>query len=206
MIHHTKSIFAVSPRHHGFAVLAACALATGCAAEVDPVDEVQVQQAALTCTPDVPDAIAAPAGNRLAFSYDAVGDQVYACRATTTGYGWVFVAPDADLLKPNGNIAGSHYAGPTWEYLDGSLVVAARVAGATPDVTAIPWLLLRAVSHSGEGRMSDVTFIQRVDTTDGLAPTTACDAGNVDEIKASPYTATYNFYVASDAEQPPRCL
>jgi len=203
---HTKSILAASPRHHGFAALALCMLAAGCAAEVDPADDVQVQEAALNCTPDAPAEIAVPAGNRFAFAFDAEGDQVYECRTTATGHGWVFVAPDADLFKANGNIAGTHYAGPTWEYLDGSLVVGARVAGLPVDPTAIPWLLLRAASHSGAGRMEDVTFIQRVDTAGGLAPSTSCDATNVGEVKGSPYTTTYNFFVASDAAQPPRCL
>jgi hypothetical protein len=94
----------------------------------------------------------------------------------------------------NGQPAGKHYAGPTWESLDGSLVVGARVAGASPDPSAIPWLLLRAVSHAGDGVMDEVTFIQRVVTHGGLAPADGCSASNTGDLARVPYTATYCFY------------
>jgi hypothetical protein len=44
--------------------------------------------------------------------------------------------------------------------------------------------------------MSDVTFIQRLDTVGGLAPTSACDAQHVGEVAGVEYTATYYFYRA----------
>jgi hypothetical protein len=145
--------------------------------------------------PAVPANIAVPAGNALQFILDAVGDQVYECRASASGHGWVLKAPDADLLKPiNGQVAGSHYGGPTWEWLDGSSVVAARVDGYTPDVSAIPWLLLRAVSHTGAGRMEEVSFIQRLGTAGGLAPSTGCDAEHLGALAPVHYTATYYFF------------
>ncbi|HMJ12980.1 MAG TPA: DUF3455 domain-containing protein, partial [Polyangiaceae bacterium] len=90
----------------------------------------------------------------------------------------------------------THYAGPTWEYRDGSKVVAARVSGFTADPTAIPLLLLSAVSHEGKGKMSKVTYIQRLDTAGGLAPTAGCDASHVGEIARAGYAATYVFYKA----------
>jgi hypothetical protein len=185
-------------RYGYFALAMLGVLGTGCAGavELDDTDlEVAGQQLELKDAPDVPPVLALPAGNRLAFALDAVGQQLYACRQNATGYGWVFVAPEADLLKPNGQIAGSHYAGPTWEALDGTTVVGARAAGVTVDPTAIPWLLLSAVSHSGEGRMSKISYIHRLDTTGGLAPTTGCDAEHVDAIQGVDYTAKYYFYV-----------
>lgn len=189
------------------ATVALCALATGCAAEVDTAtDDVQVQEAALRCTPEVPAALAVPEGHRFAFAFDAQGDQVYVCRASGSGYAWVFQAPDADLFKANGGIAGSHYAGPTWEYLDGSRVVGARVSGVTIDPASVPWLLLSAASHEGEGRMERVSFIQRVDTVGGLAPAAGCDAEHAGAVQGVPYTATYNFYVPGHGEpQAPAC-
>ena len=180
----------------GFA-LALSALA-GCASAIDG-DENQVdsQEQALRHAPAVPPELVVAAGNRLAFYLDAVGQQVYVCRQNATGYGFVLQAPDADLFKPNGQIAGSHYAGPTWEFLDGSTVVGARVAGVTPDPTAVAWLLLSAVSHTGQGKMSNVSFIQRLDTTGGLAPTTGCDADHVGQTQGVDYTARYYFYEPS---------
>jgi hypothetical protein len=88
-------------------------------------------------------------------------------------------------------VAGKHYAGPTWQASDGSTVVGARVAGATPDPTAIPWLLLRATSHAGAGEMTEVTYIQRVATTGGLAPAEGCTPASLGAVARVPYTASY---------------
>jgi hypothetical protein len=179
-------------------MVALIALAAGCASNMDAraSDELEAQEQALSLrVPEVPVELVVPAGNRLAFYLDATGQQVYVCQQNASGgYGFVLQAPDADLFKPSGRIAGSHYAGPTWEALDGSTVVAARVAGVTVDPSAIAWLLLSAVSHTGSGKMSNVSFIQRLDTTDGLAPTTGCDAAHVGQTQGVDYTATYYFY------------
>jgi hypothetical protein len=43
--------------------------------------------------------------------------------------------------------------------------------------------------------MQNVSYIQRLDTAGGLAPTTGCTADHVGEIAEVPYTATYYFYV-----------
>lgn len=154
------------------------------------------QEAQSAPTPPSP-ALAVPDGNKLAFSFDAVGVQIYTCSATATGYGWVFKAPEATLYADNGNAVGSHYAGPTWEYQDGSKVVGKKVAGFVTDPTAIPALLLIAVSHEGDGRMTDVTFIQRLDTVGGIAPASGCDATTVGTLARVDYTATYYFYKAT---------
>ena len=144
--------------------------------------------------PDVPAALQAPEGNKVAFHAFAVGVQIY----EWTGSAWVFVAPEAVLIADaggNGEV-GIHYAGPTWESESGSKVVGARVAGATVDPTAIPWLLLRAVSAEGPGIFHRVTYIQRVNTTGGLAPTTPGSA--VGARVGVPYTAEYFFYQAHE--------
>ena len=93
---------------------------------------------------------------------------------------------------------GTHYVGPTWESNSGSKVVAARVpgTGCVPDSTAIPWLLLQKVSTDGAGIFSSVTFVQRLNTTGGTAPT--APGSLVGEVKEVPYTAEYYFYRARD--------
>src|SRR4029077_8554959 len=130
------------------------------------------------------------------------GVQRYKCTST----GWSFVAPQADLLKDN-EVVGQHFAGPTWEYEDGSSVVGAKVAAASVDPTAVPWLLLRAASHAGaDGRMTPVTAIQRLSTTHGLAPATGCDAAHLNVEADVAYTATYFFYrLAAAGESTVRC-
>jgi hypothetical protein len=105
----------------------------------------------------------------------------------------VFQAPEADLLRRT-RIAGHHYAGPTWEGTDGSTVVAARLTSHVADASAIPWLLLAATANSDTGKMSDVSYIQRIDTVGGLAPAAGCDADHIGEVADVDYTATYRFY------------
>src|SRR5262245_53939750 len=112
-------------------------------------------------TPDVPERLQVPEGHQPAFHVFATGVQIYTVQNTgtpeTPKYGWVFQAPAADLFANGGGNGkvGTHYGGPTWESNSGSKVVGARVDGVTVDATAIPWLLLRATSTSGQiGRAS----------------------------------------------------
>jgi hypothetical protein len=172
----------------------ALALGAGCAAEVgEPIAEA-ADEVVSGCAPEVPPALAVPAGNKLAFVYDAIGVQIYGCDANATGYGWVLRAPEADLYGKRGKRAGIHYAGPTWESNDGSTVVAAKVSEHAADASSIPWLLLGATAHTGKGRMSDVSFIHRLDTVGGKAPATGCDAAHAGHTTRVDYTATYYFY------------
>jgi len=150
--------------------------------------------------PPLPDpGLAVPAGHALALSVDAAGVQIYTCTATGGGHAWVFTAPRADLFETRGGerqLVGKHYAGPIWELADGGAVKGARVSGTTPDPTAIPWLLLSAADHTGSGRLSRVSYVQRLQTVGGLAPSgAACGAGNVGATYEAGYSARYDFYV-----------
>jgi hypothetical protein len=146
------------------------------------------------CGGEVPSLLAVPPENDLAFALEAEGVQVYACSTSGTSLSWVFQAPQAALTEAGGRAAGTHYAGPTWESADGSKVVGAKLEAATPDPAAIPWLLLRAASHAGSGRMEDVTFVQRIRTSGGNAPQQGCDASHAGAIARVPYRAVYCFY------------
>jgi hypothetical protein len=149
------------------------------------------------CPVETPAELAPPTDQDLAFVLDATGVQRYSCNATATGAAWTFVAPAANLLD-NGRIVGAHYAGPTWADADTSTVMAAKVAGATPDPASVPWLLLSATGHGGAaGKMTDVASIQRLVTTAGLAPTVGCDTTRVGAAAEVPYTAKYFFYRVS---------
>jgi hypothetical protein len=176
---------------------AVIAIFAGCTAEMREPTAVENDELSSACAPRVPPALAVPAGNKLAFDYDAIGVQIYGCDANANGYGWVLRAPDANLYGHKGKLAGTHYAGPTWQATDGSTVVGTKLAeSAAPSANAIAWLLLGAVSHAGKGRMSDVTYIQRLETAGGKAPATGCDATHVGETVRVDYTATYYFYEA----------
>jgi hypothetical protein len=146
------------------------------------------------CGGDLPPSLAVPPGNDLAFALEAEGVQIYSCAASAASFGWMFQAPEATLSELRGPVVGKHYAGPTWESTDGSKVVGAKLEAATPDASAIPWLVLRAASHAGNGRMEKVTFVQRILTWGGNAPSGGCDATHAGATARVPYRAVYCFY------------
>jgi hypothetical protein len=140
--------------------------------------------------PAIPDNLKPPGTEKLARQARAVGDQIYSCDGST----WVLTGPDAKLFDETGKEVGSHFAGPTWKWSDGSSVTGRPVATATPDPDSIPWLLLTASEHQGDGVMKDVSSIQRLATKGGKASTTACDDSHKGEKTRSHYTAVYYFY------------
>jgi hypothetical protein len=152
-------------------------------------DEHQRRHAPELPTP-VCDSLAAPAGNRVSSHVYALGVQIY----RWNGSDWVFIAPEAALFADScyARQVGTHYAGPTWEANDGSMVMAARLDGCTPYRGAIPWLLLGTTLTSEHGSFARVTYIQRVNTIGGTAPAEA--GAFVGDEAHVPYTAEYYFY------------
>lgn len=145
--------------------------------------------------PDVPGAIAVPEGNMPYLKVHAVGVQIYACN----GSAWTLAGPRADLYDGD-KFFGTHYAGPSWQSKDGSVVVGSRVNGINVDPTAVDWLLLSA-KPTEPGRLGQTTFIQRINTTGGRAPATGCDASTAGARVEIPYTADYVFWKAAGDEQ-----
>ena len=120
----------------------------------------------------------------------ASGVQVYVWNGTS----WAFVAPIATLY-PNDNSNsefGIHYTGPTWRSRSGSLVVGKNPVRCTPDENSIPWLLLEADRTEGNGILANVTYIQRVNTSGGKAPSNP--GLYLGEEARIPYTTEYIFY------------
>jgi hypothetical protein len=138
----------------------------------------------------VPDAIAAP-GETIVLTLHAEGAQVYECKAGAEGKSaWAFREPIATLLA-DGKTVGRHYAGPNWEYSDGSAVVG-KAAGSAPGATPndIPWLKLEVISRRGSGILSGVTTVQRINTSGGMLQG-ACDKAGT--FGSAPYSAVYLF-------------
>jgi hypothetical protein len=139
------------------------------------------------------ESINVPEGNKLSFHVYAKGAQVY----RFNGVSWDFVAPVATLYAEENFFGevGTHYVGPHWESKSGSKVKAARVqdTGCTPDASAVAWILLKKTETSGAGIFSKVTYVQRTNTTGGVAPT---QPGALNELREVPYTAVYYFYSA----------
>jgi FtsP/CotA-like multicopper oxidase with cupredoxin domain len=179
-------------------MLAAGVLATGLAAGA--LQPTAIAQAEST---DVPADIAVPEGNRPFLVAHATGVQIYSCNSTSGRPTWGFVAPRANLYGENGQLVATHFGGPTWEARDGSWVVAKRDSGATVDPTAIPWLRLSRVSASAgpDGdRLASTTYIQRTETSGGVAPPkAACNGSTVGTLAEVPYTADYVFWKSADA-------
>jgi Protein of unknown function (DUF3455) len=117
-----------------------------------------------------------------------------------------FLSPDTDPNEhaPNPLPFGS----PTWRSSrDGSVVwakaltppVASGSDPSCPNTGAIPCLLLQSIGSktgpSGGKRMSQTTFVQRLNTSGGSAPATGCSASaDVGKQALVPYTADYYFY------------
>ena len=139
---------------------------------------------------ELPAAIAAP-GEIIVLTVHAEGAQVYDCKAGADGkLAWAFREPIATLMA-DGKTVGRHYAGPNWEDVDGSAVTgkaAGNAAGATAN--DIPWLKLEVTAHRGNGVLTPVTTVQRINTSGGKLDG-ACDKAGA--TKSAPYSADYVF-------------
>jgi hypothetical protein len=142
-------------------------------------------------------------GSKAFLALYAIGVQKYACQANGT---WLFTDPEATLYKNDDarRAVGTHFLNfatgrPVWRFQDGSAVEAARRVSVPGAAGAIPWLLLQtaATTAGDEGRLLRTTWVQRLNTTGGVAPTSACAPG---ETKAVPYTADYVFWKVGAAD------
>ncbi len=144
-----------------------------------------------------------PDGQTLLFTARAEGVQIYIARAKPgdpATLEWILKGPEADLFDASSAKIGKHYAGPTWEAIDGSTVTGERV-GAAPasHVTDVAWLLLKTKSSGGHGLMSDVSYVMRVDTWGGVPASSPLHVGEETRVR---YKSTYIFLRA--ALQPSR--
>jgi Protein of unknown function (DUF3455) len=126
-------------------------------------------------------------------SLHAEGAQIYECKPNSSkpaALTWQFREPIATLIV-GGQSIGRHYAGPNWDYIDGS-GVKGRVVASRPGATAndIAWLEIDVVEHRNEGVLSDATSVQRVNTRGGMAQGPCKNAG---EYLSVPYAADYLF-------------
>jgi hypothetical protein len=138
------------------------------------------------------DATTPPANEHEVLTVQGRGVQIYSCTKTPLGPQWVFVAPAARLFDKAGIEVGTHGDGPVWHLQDGSSIVGQVVSKSpSPDAGSVPWLLVKAVSSDGKGKLEGVEFIRRSETKGGVAPPGACDIGALTRV---PYSTTYTFY------------
>jgi Protein of unknown function (DUF3455) len=173
----------------------------------------QAAHAQIVTPPPVPAGLEVPAPNVAFLLGRGVGTQNYVCQpvASLGRVDWVLFTPQATLFDDQGEQLTTHFFSPnpdegsiavraTWEdSRDTSTVWARAVAQATVDPNAITWVKLevvgKAVGPTGGATLSGTTFIQRLKTEGGLAPSTGCDQPTDAGRKAFvPYKADYFFY------------
>jgi hypothetical protein len=162
-------------------------------------------------TPEVPAGLEVPEGNRPFLISHGVGTQNYIC--LVAGQPWTFLGPQATLFDHRGKQALTHFlsvnpfepgvARATWQdSRDTSAVWALAIASSSDpayvEPGAVAWLLLRVVGAQagwpGPSKVAQTTFIQRVNTVGGSAPSATCPAAGTRAFV--PYETDYVFYRA----------
>ncbi len=171
-----------------------------------------------TAVPAVPANLEVPPGHVVFLEGQAVGTQNYICMPAATGVAWKFLGPQATLFLSmfgdleqqitthflSANPAEKGTPRPTWQHSLDTSQVWGRVKASSTDANfvapgAIPWLLLEAAGKSvgpaGGSRLAATTFIQRLNTSGGVAPATGCSQpGEIGVVALVPYTTDYFFY------------
>jgi hypothetical protein len=134
-----------------------------------------------------------------------------------SGFAWLLFTPEATLFNDKDRQIITHFFSPnpdengtiraTWQHSrDTSTVWAMTIASSTdPNFVAagaIPWLLLEVVGTepgpTGGDRLTRTTFIQRLNTSGGIAPSIGCaQSADIGKTAFVPYTADYFFYKAA---------
>jgi hypothetical protein len=128
------------------------------------------------------------------------GVQIYHCQQQQGAPAWIFVAPEATLYA-GAEAVGTHGAGPTWRWKDGTAIVGRLlISQPAPDHGSIPWLLLAAspsIDSTPTGMLAHVTYVRRSDTHGGIPPA-GCDTRHIGAVARVPYAALYTFYKAPE--------
>jgi hypothetical protein len=164
--------------------------------------------------PPVPANIKVPPGNRPFLLGHAVGTQNYICLPSGTGFQFRLFTPRATLFNGIEKQITTHYFSPNpseggtvraaWEHSRDSSIVWGRVVpgdSATVDPRSIDWLRVTVTGveegPTGGDTLTRTSFIHRVNTHGGLAPSTGCSSlADVGAQTFVPYTADYIFYTA----------
>ena len=152
-----------------------------------------ISSASAQALPDLPAALK-PTGMAPYLEVSATGVQIYTCGKTDAGaWTWVFKAPEAALFDKDKKQIGKHYAGPSWEGMQGGKIVGAAKANAPGAAGSIPWLLLDVKSSEGSSVFTQAKGVLRIATNGGVAPAQGCDETHSGQEARVPYTATYVF-------------
>lgn len=185
------------------------------AAVIEP--QSQAVQAGNISVPALPpDLDEVPPPHEVAFVGHAIGTQNYVCLPSGPNVAWTLFTPQATLFRENGQQLTTHFFSPNpdpddnltvraaWQHSRDSSTVWGRVTDSSSDANfvapgAIPWLTVETAGvqqgPSGSDVMTEITFIQRLNTVEGGAPATGCSvATDVGKRAFVPYRADYFFY------------
>jgi hypothetical protein len=180
----------------------------------------QLARAHRVTPPPMPANIQVQAGNKPFLEGHGIGTQNYICLPAGSGFAWTLFTPQATLFSDDDKQVTTHFFSPnpfeggtlraTWQHSRDSSTVWGLVIQPSSDPAfvapgAIPWLLVQRVGAqdgpTGGDRLTDITYIQRLNTSGGVAPLTGC-ASSTDVGKKAfvPYTADYFFYKVSESD------
>jgi hypothetical protein len=171
--------------------------------------------------PQVPTNLAVPGDHYVYLAAHAIGTQNYMCLPTDKSPAWRLIGPQATLFVPIDSNQGqqviTHFlsanpleddlARPTWQHSIDTSRVWGRAAASSVDPNyvapdAIPWLLVQAtgasLGPSGGSLLTATTYIHRVNTVGGVAPSAGCaKSRDVGTFALVSYETDYYFYRAN---------
>jgi hypothetical protein len=183
------------------------------------ISQAHPARASEVTVPPIPGNIQVTAPNIPYLVGHGVGTQDYVCLPAGTGFKFTLFTPEATLFNENGKQIITHYFSPnpdeggtvraTWQSRDTSTVwgsVGPNDSSSDPAFVkpgAIAWLKVTVVGNeegrSGGDKLTQTTFIQRLNTAGGLAPSTGCaSASDVGKEAFIHYSADYFFYKEKD--------
>jgi hypothetical protein len=173
--------------------------------------------------PPVPANIEVPEGNVVFLVGHATGTQNYSCLpcdpskpGCANGVAFALFTPQATLFNGQVEQVTTHFFSPnpfengviraTWQHSRDTSTVWGRVDGSSTDTRfvkpgSIAWLLVNVkdigalAGPTGGDKLVKTTFIQRLNTAGGLAPSTGCSSqADIGRQAFVPYKADYFFY------------
>jgi hypothetical protein len=172
--------------------------------------------------PPVPSNIEVPDGNEVFLVGHAFGTQNYICLPAGKSFQYTLFTPQATLFRDDVTQLTTHFFSPnpaeagtpiraTWQHSRDTSSVWARVvtgdASSDPNFVeegAVAWLKLTVVGTEegpdGGDTLAKTTFIQRLNTSGGLAPSNCRSKADVGRQAFVPYIADYFFYRAQALE------
>jgi hypothetical protein len=212
-------------------LLTGCAIALAVAVTVSLPQPALAGKVTVPPVPDNIDVQQVAPGAKAFLEGHAVGTQNYICLPSGSGFAFILFTPQATLFNDDMDQLITHFNSPnlnpnpsptpdakgtiraTWENSRDTSTVWAKAIAQADHITdptfveqgAIAWVLLEVVGHmdgpTGGDRLSETTFVQRLNTHGGVAPSVGCSSlADVGTKAFVPYRASYFFYKGPEGD------